>query len=67
MQIVRTKFARLQLRYGRRFAIAILVALILGFCVPLPGSSFITAAPVVAVAELHRVWKRGPSNSVRML
>jgi hypothetical protein len=35
--------------------------------VPLPGSSFITAAPVVAVAELHRVWKRGPSNSVRML
>lgn len=54
---VKTKFSQLETRYGRKTAVAIMVAGIAGLPLPVPGSSFITAAPVVAVAEMVRYFK----------
>lgn len=47
-------YRKLEQRYGPRYAKAILAAAIAGAPVPMPGASFATAAPVVALAELHR-------------
>lgn len=51
---VKTKYAKLESRYGRKMAIAIMAAGVAGLPLPVPGSSLLTAAPIIAVAELHR-------------
>jgi hypothetical protein len=51
---VQEKYQQLEGRYGRTMAIAILGAGIAGLPIPLPGSSLIMAAPLLAAAELYR-------------
>jgi hypothetical protein len=50
---VATVFGRFEKRYGRKTAIAIVAAGILGTAVPLPGTSFLAAAPIIGMAELY--------------
>jgi hypothetical protein len=52
--VVQKRFRQLERRYGRKWAVAIIGAGLAGVPVPLPGSSVLTALPVIAVAELHR-------------
>ena len=59
---VANTYAKLEARYGRKFAVAIIGAGLLGVPLPLPGSSFLTAAPVIAMAELHRAFTRDDSE-----
>lgn len=56
---VAAKYQQLEGRYGRSMAVAIMTAGVAGLPLPVPGSSLITAAPVIAVAELIRHFK-GP-------
>lgn len=49
------KYTSLETRYGSRYAKAIIGAALVGLPVPLPGASMALAAPVVALAELHRL------------
>jgi hypothetical protein len=51
---VKSTYAKLDKRYGAKYARAILAAGLLGVPLPIPGSSFLTAGPIIAVAELHR-------------
>lgn len=53
---VAQKYKQLEGRYGRGMAIAILAAGIAGLPLPLPGSSLITAAPLLAAGELYRAF-----------
>jgi hypothetical protein len=48
-----TRYRTLEERYGRHMAIAILSAGILGCAVPLPGTTVLAMAPLLAMAELH--------------
>jgi hypothetical protein len=50
---VATRYHSLEGRYGRPTAIAILSAGIVGTAVPLPGTTALAMAPLIAVAELH--------------
>ena len=50
---VATRYHSLESRYGRPTAIAIVSAGIVGTAVPLPGTTFVAVAPLIAVAELH--------------
>lgn len=47
-------YDRLSARYGKGFARAAVAAGLVGLAIPLPGASVLSAAPVVAIAELHR-------------
>jgi hypothetical protein len=47
------KYDQLSARYGVGYARSIMAAGLLGVPVPLPGSSLVFAAPVIALAELH--------------
>lgn len=51
---VADKFSQLENRYGRKMAVAILGAGIAGAAIPVPGTSLIAAAPLIAGAELYR-------------
>jgi hypothetical protein len=50
---VATHYHNLEGRYGRPAAIAIVSAGIVGTAVPLPGTTVVAVAPLIAVAELH--------------
>ena len=50
---VAARYLSLEGRYGRPTAIAILSAGIVGTAVPLPGTTVVAVAPLIAVAELH--------------
>jgi len=50
---VATRYRPLEERYGRPTAIAIVSAGIVGTAVPLPGTTLLAVAPLIAVAELH--------------
>jgi hypothetical protein len=50
---VSTNYQRLEARYGRPMAVAIVSAGIVGTAVPLPGTSIVAAAPLIGLAELH--------------
>jgi hypothetical protein len=50
---VATRYRPLEERYGRPTAIAIISAGIVGTAVPLPGTTLLAVAPVIAAAELH--------------
>jgi hypothetical protein len=61
---VATHYGNLEERYGRRTAIAILSAGIVGAVVPVPGTSVLAMAPLIAVAELHhRLGTQPESNA----
>ena len=51
---VKKSYARLEHRYGPGYAKAIVGAGLAGLPIPIPFSTALTAAPVVAAAELHR-------------
>lgn len=51
---VKAKYGKLQDRYGKGMAIAILAAGIVGLPMPVPGSSLLLAAPLIAAGELYR-------------
>jgi hypothetical protein len=51
--VVSAKYHKLEQRYGRPMAVAIVSAGILGTAVPLPGTTIIAAAPLLGLAELH--------------
>lgn len=59
---VREKYAKLESRYGSRWSKAIIAAALAGIPVPAPGASFALAAPVVALAELHRAFSGSGSG-----
>jgi hypothetical protein len=50
---VAKRYNSLEGRYGRPTAIAILSAGIVGTAVPLPGTTVVAMAPLIALAELH--------------
>jgi hypothetical protein len=50
---VATHYHSLEVRYGRPTAIAVVSAGIVGSAVPLPGTTFLAMAPLIALAELH--------------
>jgi hypothetical protein len=50
---VAARYRPLEERYGRPTAIAIVSAGIVGTAVPLPGTTVVAVAPVLAAAELH--------------
>jgi hypothetical protein len=61
---VATHYRKLEDRYGRATAIAILSAGIAGTAIPIPGTTILAAAPLVALAELHhRLVERQPVSS----
>ena len=62
---VATRYSTLEERYGRPTAIAILSAGVVGTAVPLPGTTFLAMAPVIALAELHHrvVAAAGPDGA----
>lgn len=51
---VASAYGKLSARYGTGYARLIVAAGVAALPVPLPGASFAAAAPVLAVAELHR-------------
>ena len=55
---VTEKYRQLEKRYGSKYAKAIIAAALVGVPLPLPGASFATAAPVLALAEMHRLFVR---------
>jgi SPP1 gp7 family putative phage head morphogenesis protein len=52
---VKKNYDRLSARYGSGWAKAIIAAAIIGTPIPAPGSTFAVAAPIVGLAELHRM------------
>lgn len=62
---VATRYHKLEGRYGRPTALAILSAGIVGTAVPLPGTTFVAVAPLIALAELHHqlVAEPGPGGA----
>jgi hypothetical protein len=50
---VAKRYQSLEGRYGRPTAIAILSAGIVGTAVPMPGTTILAMAPLIALAELH--------------
>jgi hypothetical protein len=50
---VAARYHGLEGRYGRPTALAILSAGIVGTAVPLPGTTVLAMAPLIALAELH--------------
>jgi hypothetical protein len=59
---VATRYQSLEGRYGRPTAIAILSAGIVGTAVPLPGTTVVAMAPLIALAELHHQLVAEPSS-----
>src|SRR6516165_6716178 len=59
---VATRYNSLEGRYGRPTAIAILSAGIVGTAVPLPGTSLVAVAPLLALAELHHQLVAAPGT-----
>lgn len=55
-----TTYGKLKSRYGRGLAIAIMAAGVAGLPLPVPGSSLITAAPVLVLAELVKKFRGTP-------
>jgi hypothetical protein len=55
---VKQTYGKLEQRYGTGYARAIVGAGLAGLPIPLPGTSALTAAPVLAAAELHRTLSR---------
>jgi hypothetical protein len=53
---VKATYAKLEGRYGTGYARAIVGAGLVGLPVPVPFSTALTAAPVIAAAEIHRAW-----------
>jgi SPP1 gp7 family putative phage head morphogenesis protein len=51
---IAVKYQQLEKRYGSKYAKAIIIAAVVATPLPVPGSGFMAAAPVVAMAELHR-------------
>lgn len=56
---VTQKYQKLEGRYGRKTAIAIMGAALLGTAVPLPGTLLVAAAPIVGCAELYLHFRGG--------
>jgi hypothetical protein len=50
---VQATYSKLEGRYGKKTAIAIMGAGILGLPLPIPGSSILTAAPILVAAEMY--------------
>jgi hypothetical protein len=50
---VTKRYQNLEGRYGRSTAIAILSAGVVGTVVPMPGTTVLAMAPLIALAELH--------------
>src|SRR6516165_961883 len=55
-----TRYNSLEGRYGRPTAIAILSAGIVGTAMPLPGTTVLAMAPLIALAELHHQLAAAP-------
>ena len=51
--IARDKYAKLEARYGRPTALAIMGAGIVGTAIPIPGATLVATAPIVGVAEIY--------------
>lgn len=63
---VKEKFDQLESRYGRKWAIAIMAAGIMAAPIPVPGSSLLAAAPLMGMAELHRLVSRADNSKVEL-
>ena len=61
VETAREKYAELEARYGRPTALAVMAAGIAGTAVPLPGTTFVAVAPVVALAEVYRTLSQSES------
>ena len=51
---VRTTYQRLKKRYGPSYTRAMVGGVFVALLLPLPGSTFLVAGLIVAIAELHR-------------
>ena len=57
---VKAKYGRLEARYGKGYARAIIGAALVGLPIPAPGASFVSASVLIGLAELHRMARGGP-------
>ena len=60
-QSLANRYAALEARYGKKYAIAILGASLTTIAIPVPGTALlapVVASPIVAIAELHRALSR---------
>jgi hypothetical protein len=62
---VAVRYRALEERYGRRTAIAILSAGILASAVPVPGSTVLAVAPLIALVELHHQLTAEPGGTAQ--
>jgi hypothetical protein len=62
---VAARYRTLEERYGRRTALATLSAGILASAVPVPGSTVLAMAPLVALVELHYRLAAEPAGAAR--
>lgn len=53
-------FKKFEARYGRKQAIAIMAAAVVGLAIPLPGTQLLMMAPAIGAAELYRHFTGGP-------
>jgi hypothetical protein len=51
---IAAKYKQAENRYGRKMAIAIIAAGVAGLPLPVPGSSLLLAAPLIAAGEAYR-------------
>lgn len=58
------KYAQLESKYGRKYAVAIVGAAVLGAAIPVPGASLATSSAVVGVAKLHQMIAAKQTESV---
>src|ERR1051326_208273 len=55
---VKKRFQRLKNRYGPRYTVAMLVAVVIGLFLPIPGATLIAVGLVAVVGEIHRLITR---------
>ncbi len=61
---ISAKYAKLEKRYGKGYARAIIGAALVGLPLPMPGASFVSASVVIGLAELHRMARGMTKNEL---
>ncbi len=64
---VKATYGKLEQRYGKKTAVAIMGAGLAGFALPIPGSSLVTAAPILLAAEMYLKFAAHKSAELTLL
>lgn len=60
---IKMHYEKLKIKYGETWAKAIICSALIGFLSPIPGSSIITALPIVGLAEVYKWMKSNPDKT----